>query len=106
HALRDDRAELVINEVDRADVWTEKFLDRRLRNRLRVRPLDVLEQPGFLVEDVESAAHEEVAALAADQRHRHVTALWIFRLIERELQRGLRDVGVEAAGESAVGGDH
>ena len=69
--LRHDRLELVVDQVHRADVGRQKLLDRRVGNRLRVRPLDVLEQPDFLVAHVEAAAQEEVAALAADQRQRH-----------------------------------
>ena len=68
--------------------------------------LHVLEQADFLVEHVEAAALEEVAALAADERHRDVAAIRRLRLVDRELQRRLGDVGVEAAAQAAVGGDH
>ena len=77
-----------------------------LRDRLRVRPLDVLEEADLLVAHVEAAAHEEVAALAADQRQRHVAASGRLRLLGDELRRRLDDVGVEAAAQAAVGGDH
>ena len=36
--------------------------------------LTLLEEADLFVEHVEAAAHEEVAALAADQRQRHVAA--------------------------------
>ena len=67
-----DRPELVVDEVHRTDVRRQEFLDRRVGNRLRMRPLDVLEEADFLVAHVEAAAHEEVAPLAADQRQRHL----------------------------------
>ena len=68
-------------------------------------PLDVLEQADLLVAHVEAAAHEEVAALSADQRQRDL-APGVTRLRADELGRALDDVGVEAAAQPAIRRDH
>ena len=72
--------------------------------------LTLLEEADFLVAHVEAAAHEEVAALAADQRQATTVRVagWSagVRSARQELRRGLDDVGVEAAAQAAVRGDH
>src|ERR1041385_7231004 len=79
-----------------------EVLDGRIGDVDRVRERHLLEDADRFVADVEAAAPEKVASLAADQAERDVAA---FRLVEDELTRGLDDVRIEAAAQPAIGSD-
>ena len=102
-ALRHDRLELVVNEIHARRYAGGELLDRGIGERNSVVERQSLEDAHRLVADVEPAATEEVAALAADQPKRDLAPLSFF---DDELPGGLDDVRVEAATQTAVRGDH
>ena len=98
------RLELVVDEIHAVDTRPSmKSLDRVLRDRLRVRRTSATaSRSDVLVAHVEAAAAEEVAALAADQPERHLSAR---RSRSRNCVALLMMLVLKLPAEPLVGGD-
>src|SRR5438874_2712096 len=94
HLLRDHGLELVVDDVDAVHLALHVALDERLRDALRGRELQGLEQPDVLGADAVSPAAEEVAALAPHEVQLQL-ALAALLLVEEACGRA-DDVRVEA----------
>ncbi len=88
--------------MDAVDLAADERIDRRTRDLLRMVVGQLREQVDLLVDDLELAPRVEIAPAPADQSERDLA----IALVDDEGAGRLDDVGVEAAAQAAIRGDH